>query len=324
MNVAAFMEGPFLRSVFFLFALGILIRIVLFLYATIQGAREKVYKYLYIPIMLARFLLPFHRAIKKRPAYSGLRYLFHACLIIVPIWSSGHIVMWEDSRLAWSWNALPDGWADGMTLILLILAAVFLLRRAFVPAVRRVSGPSDYLIILCTVLPFLTGIMLAHGNFSSGSFLEENLFTIHVLTGEATLLMVIFLFCRTRIYHQRCTGCAACEISCTAGALETVEKGSQRSFGYHPYQCISCGECVLTCPEDAVELRHKIDLKGLFQNQLKDHISVVEMKLCEKCGAPVAPMPQLEKIAGVIHNPICLCTKCKIDEYANTFYEKKA
>jgi NAD-dependent dihydropyrimidine dehydrogenase PreA subunit/nitrate reductase gamma subunit len=324
MDVAAFVEGPFLRFVFLLFALGILIRMVLFLYATIQGARDKEYKYLYTPIMLVRSLLPFHRAIKKRPAYSVLRYLFHACLIIVPIWYSSHIVMWEDSRLAWSWNALPDGLADGMTLILLILSAVFLLRRVFVPGARRVSGLSDYLIILCTVFPFLTGIMLAHGNFSSGSFLGENLFTIHVLTGEAMLLMVIFLFCRTRIYHQRCTGCAACEISCTAGALETSEKGSQRSFGYHPYQCISCGECVLTCPEDAVELRHQINLKGLFQNQLEDHIRVVEMKLCEKCGALIAPIPQLEKITSVIDNPICLCTKCKMDEYANTFYEKKA
>jgi NAD-dependent dihydropyrimidine dehydrogenase PreA subunit len=317
-------EGPLLRSVFFLFALGILIRVILFLYASIQGAKDKEYKYLYTPILFVRFLLPFHRAVKKRPAYSGLRYLFHACLIIVPIWYSAHVVMWEESGLAWSWNAMPDGWADGMTLILLILASVFLLRRIFVSGARQASGPLDYLIIMGTVLPFLTGIMLVHGNFSSESFLGENLLTIHVLAGEAMLLMVVFLFCRTRIDHQRCTGCAACEINCTAGALETSEKGSQRSFSYHPYQCISCGECVLTCPEDAVALRHQIDLKGLFRVHSKDHIRLVEMKLCEKCGTPVAPVPQLEKIAGVIHDPIRLCTRCKTDEYAKTFYERRA
>jgi len=44
----------------------------------------------------------------KKPIYAVVRYIFHICLIAVPVWLSGHIALWEESRFELNWRALPD------------------------------------------------------------------------------------------------------------------------------------------------------------------------------------------------------------------------
>jgi len=63
----------------------------------------------------------------KKPIYAVVRYIFHICLIAVPVWLAGHIALWEESRFELNWRALPDAWADWMTLLLLGLAIYFLI-----------------------------------------------------------------------------------------------------------------------------------------------------------------------------------------------------
>ena len=73
-----------------------------------------------------RFFIPFHKAVAKKPGYALLRYVFHLCLFVVPIWLGGHIVLWSESRFGWDWKSLPDSWADWMTLLVLAAALFFL------------------------------------------------------------------------------------------------------------------------------------------------------------------------------------------------------
>jgi len=322
MNFGSFVEGPLLWIVFLIFIIGILTRLAFFSAAIIGDSKNKEYRWPYVIASFLRSLVPFHMAATKRPIYAVLRYIFHACLIIVPIWYSGHISLWEESSLEWSWTPIPDVWADWMTNILAALILYFIIRCIFVSKVRRTSTGSDWVLIILTALPFITGAMLVNANFSPESFMGRNLFTIHVLTGEAMLIMVVFLFCRTRINDQICTGCAACEINCATEALDAYEKGNQRSFTYLPYQCICCGECVRTCPEDAVELRHKINVKEFFKFASREDIRSVELQLCQRCGTPFAPVPQVEKVAHLIHDGnILFCPNCKEDEYAETLHQ---
>jgi formate hydrogenlyase subunit 6/NADH:ubiquinone oxidoreductase subunit I len=323
MSLVYFIEGPLLWIAFSVFIFAIIFRVTVFTYTTIRKSGNRAHRGLYLLTTLLRSLLPFHIGAKKRPLYAAIRYIFHLSLFMLPIWYSGHISMWEMSRFELSWRAVPDALADWMTIIALALLVVFLIRRLLIPRIRRTSGVSDWALVILTALPFISGAMLVHANLPANSFIDHNIFTIHVLTGEIMLIMTAFLFCRIRMNDLICTGCAACEINCSTEALEAMEGEAERFFTYTPYQCIQCGECAGTCPDGAVELRHKISLRDLFKVKSRDEIRSVALYLCARCKKPFAPMPQVEKIADMITAfPVNLCNDCKEMEYAETLHAK--
>ena len=325
MTVYAFVEGPLLWIAFLALISGIGFRFSLFLYRIVKKDLPNNPKAGSTRTILGRALLPFHSAALKKPLFTALLYLFHGSLLIVPIWYSGHIVLWEESRLAWDWPAISDAWADGLTLLILGIFVFFALRRLTARDIRRSSTWTDVWIILLTALPFLTGYLLAHGELDHIPFFSENMVTIHILSGEAMILMIVFLFCRTHINALLCTGCAACGINCTTGALHAGDTNHQRTFSYVPSQCIQCGECVVTCPEKAVSLRHNISLKTFLQAASRKEIRSVELRRCEKCGVAVAPIIQLEKISGQLEEtPLQYCSQCKEEDIAEAFYRKAA
>ena len=321
MDFGSFVEGPILWIVFLIVIIGVITRVVLFFYAIIKSGEDKDLRWWYSIATFGRSFLPFHNAVTKRPIYAALRYIFHVCLIIVPVWLSGHITLWEESRFEWGWTALPDAWADWMTLLFLALAAYFLVRRIIVKDIRFSSSKSDFSLIVITALPFVTGYFLAHGTLDFIPFLGNNMWTIHVLSSEAMLVVVVLLFCRTRLNVEKCTGCASCELSCPTGTLESNDEGKLRVFTYSHYQCICCGECVNTCPEEAAELRHEISLGRFFQIVPKQEIQAVELRVCEGCGALFVPEPQLNKISQIITDDyLGFCPRCKKLNYAQSFY----
>jgi NAD-dependent dihydropyrimidine dehydrogenase PreA subunit/nitrate reductase gamma subunit len=322
MDFGSFLEGPLLWIVFLILIVGVLARLVIFFVEIIKNSSGNEFRLGYNLAILGRFFAPFHMAIPKRPLYAALRYIFHICMIVVPIWFSGHIMLWSFSRFEWEWNALPDIWVDWMTIILLGLAAYFLIRRIVFKDIRLSSSISDYVLIILTALPFITGYSLTHGFLEGVPFLGDNMWSIHVLSGEAMMLMVVFLFCRTMLNASRCTGCAACEINCPTGTLESSDEGKLRTFIYSHYQCICCGSCVSVCPEDASELRHEISLRRFFQIATKHEIRSVELKECERCGAFFAPEPQIDKVSQTITaDYLRFCPACRKTNLKDIYYK---
>ena len=194
MRLDLFVEGPLLRFAFAVFFVGVATRLVFFLRAILEGSRNQESGWRAILGSLGRSLFPFHSGVKKKPLYALLRYIFHTCLFVVPVFLFAHVVLWEESRFQWGWTTLPDTWADRLTLLLLVLCATFLVRRMVVSEVRRSSTPSDYLFIVLVSMPFLTGYLLSHGVPGSWPFLEKNMWTLHVLSGEILLVSAAFLF----------------------------------------------------------------------------------------------------------------------------------
>ena len=296
MDIVSFVEGSLLKIVFYTFCLGILLRLFFFILSIIKSSSDQQNKLAYIIKIFGRFLIPFHRAVPKKPVYSSLRYIFHICLFIVPIWLAGHISMWEDSDLGWSWSPIPDEWADIMTLLLLALAVIFILRHFLIRDIRLNSSISDYIIIIIAALPFATGYALTHGTLDNIPFFENNIWTIHIFTGELMIITAAFLFCRTRMNVLKCTGCASCVLTCPTGTLDSDDHEKLRVFNYNHYQCICCGSCVNSCPEDAAELRHEISFMNFFRIFAKQEIRAVEMESCRRCGKLFVPEPLMEKI----------------------------
>jgi len=267
-------------------------------------------------VSLTGILAPFHRAILAKPAYAALRYTFHACLFIIPIWFSGHIYLWEESRFEWYWSPLPDIWVDWMTLAVLGACAYLLVRR-IVRAKRLKTRPSDIILIVTAALPFLSGYLLTHGQLSDIPFFDSYLWYLHVFSAEIMLLMIVLLFCRTHLSKERCVGCAACVENCPTETLEFNDRGPDRLFKYSHFQCICCGNCVTVCPEQAAGLRHDLHPKHLFRIVSKTEIRRVEMKICKGCGVRFAPMPQIDKLyrkaqSGKIEiDTLDFCRRCK-------------
>ena len=199
MDFYSFVEGPLLWISFLTFIIGTLIRAVMFL-AVSRKMDKVIYQYFswkYVFATFGRWLLPLNKDVVKNPVFTILAYIFHICLIVVPIWLAGHISLWEESRLEWSWSPIPDSWADWMTLALLAIAIFFFLRRIISPGIRFISTFSDYLLILITALPFMTGYFLTHGTLDSLAFLGDNMQLIHMLSGELMLILIPL----TRLSH---------------------------------------------------------------------------------------------------------------------------
>jgi ferredoxin len=323
MDLFSIVEGPLLWIVSFVFLAGLLIRLSFFLRSIItHNSMNEAEGPIYIVSTLGRFFLPLHKAFTKKPFYTSLRYIFHGCLFIVPIWLSGHIVLWSESRFEWDWMALPDAWADWMTLTLLALAAYFLLRRLILKNHRQGASILDILLIVITALPFLTGYFLTHGTLESIAFVGDNMVIFHMLSGELMILMALFLFYKSRLNIQTCTGCAACVQNCPTETLEAIDKGNLRIFSYAHFQCICCGSCVSVCPEGAAELRHEINAKRLLPVFSKREIRSVELEACERCGAYFAPEPQMGKI-GLVFDSDCLkcCPNCRKTEIGERLHQ---
>jgi formate hydrogenlyase subunit 6/NADH:ubiquinone oxidoreductase subunit I len=158
----------------------------------------------------------------------------------------------------------------------------------------------------------MTGYFLAHGTLDRIPFFENNMWTIHIMSGELMILTAAFLFCRTRMNSLVCTGCASCVSSCPTNTLEYKEVGNQRIFNYSHYQCICCASCVNICPENAAELRHEISPIRFFQIFVKPEIRSVELESCVKCGALYVPEPLMVKIKKTFTNEyLDFCPECR-------------
>jgi formate hydrogenlyase subunit 6/NADH:ubiquinone oxidoreductase subunit I len=312
MDINSFVQGTLLKIALVIFVAVVIARMSVFVVSIIKSAIGNKSGLPYLLGVFARFLAPFHRAVAKNPLFSFLRYIFHACLFVVPIWYSGHISLWAESRLGWSWKSLPDKWADWMTLILLALTIFFVIRHFATKELRSRASGRDFVIIIMAALPFLTGYALTHGTVDSIPFFADNMWTIHILSGELMMIGAAFLLLRSRLDQNKCTGCASCVLACPTGTLESRDSGKLRIFSYSHYQCIACGSCVKTCPEGAAELRHEIGLKKLFNIFAKDDIRSVELESCTHCGKLFVPELLMEKIHRKFSDEyLTLCPDCR-------------
>jgi hypothetical protein len=102
MDFYSFVEGPLLWAISLIFIIGVLARLSFFFLSIIRSAKAKETRWTYDLAILGRFFGPFHMAALKKPVYAVLRYAFHICIVLVPVWLSGHITLWEESRFEWS------------------------------------------------------------------------------------------------------------------------------------------------------------------------------------------------------------------------------
>ncbi|MBW2107749.1 MAG: nitrate reductase [Deltaproteobacteria bacterium] len=190
-----FVRGPLAWLAFAVFVIGSLYKVI----STLRVAREKdiwVYEYtsLYYAIRsIVHWIVPFANInSRQRPIFTIVTFVFHICLLAVPIFLLAHVVLWDES-FSISWWTLPEGTADVLSLVVVACCGYFLWRRLTQAEVKFVTTASDYAILAVVVAPFVTGFLAYHQWLGYKFWL-----VLHILAGELWLVCIPF----TRLRHM--------------------------------------------------------------------------------------------------------------------------
>ncbi len=190
-----FVSGPLLWITVIVFIGGSIYKIYNMM-KLVQTKEKFIYTYMDLKLSLRSILhwiIPFGSTNwRAKPVLTIVTFVFHFCLIFMPIFISAHIILINE---AWgvSWISLPDGTADALTLVVLAALVFFLMRRLLAKEVRYLTTWSDFLIIAIVAAPFFTGFM-ADKQFGSYQFW----LILHMLAGEIMLIAIPF----TRLSHM--------------------------------------------------------------------------------------------------------------------------
>jgi nitrate reductase gamma subunit len=190
-----FLVGPFAWLTFGVFLAGCLYRLS---YTFILAARKERFIFTHWSLKygmrsILHWVIPFAAVnMRKHPLMTIVTFLFHVCLIVVPVFILPHLLLLEE---AWNirWWSLPELLGDAMTLIIIGCCLGFLVRRFVSPEVRFLSSFSDFLITAMVSAPFITGFMAYHQWLHYPWMLN-----LHIFSGELLLIFIPF----TRLSHM--------------------------------------------------------------------------------------------------------------------------
>lgn len=190
-----FVSGPLAWVAFVVFIAGSFYRLIDMIRLVVKKERF-IFSYMswkYSFRSMLKWIIPFgSEGWKHNPSLTIVTFVFHICLLVVPIFLLSHIILWDESWNV-SWWSLPDSLADVMCVVVIASCIFFLIRRITSPEVQYVTSYSDYVILAIVAAPFITGFLAYHQWF------EYQLFVIlHILSGEIMLMVIPF----TRLSHM--------------------------------------------------------------------------------------------------------------------------
>ncbi len=192
-----FARGPLFRLCFALMVLGLL-RVVI---NTLLGVKEayqrnpdKIVSWKEILSQTLGWMFPVGRLWKQRPIYSAASFLFHAGMIITPLFLASHVLMWRNA-VGFGWPALPQDVANWLALLVIFTGSGIFLGRALHSGARKLSKLQDYLWPLLIMTPFATGYIASNAVISPRTYQEMML--LHIYAGNLILLMIPF----TKLAH---------------------------------------------------------------------------------------------------------------------------
>lgn len=150
--------------------------------AGIKGALRSIYKW----------LIPFGTyGWRTQPVITIAFFGFHIAAVLLPFFLMGHGLFME-KKLGFRLFFLSQGAADFLAWTAVCSAGFLTLRRLLLPEVRIMTGLYDYLILLISVAPFITGLMARYQVGTYSFWLN-----MHIFCGEVLLIAIPF----TKLSH---------------------------------------------------------------------------------------------------------------------------
>lgn len=194
-TVYSFVTGPLAWIAFTVFIAGSIIRFAM-LYSLARKKDGMVFQYMNFKFALrsiVHWIIPFgSRNMRRHPAMTIVTFIFHICLILVPIFLFAHIVLWHESFNI-DWIALPNAAADVMTLLVVGSCIFFGARRIMLDEVKYLTTWMDFAILIVVAAPFITGFWVYHQWAGSATMT-----IVHIVSGELMLVIIPF----TKLFHM--------------------------------------------------------------------------------------------------------------------------
>lgn len=134
------------------------------------------------------------RAIRRELLFTATSVLFHAAILIVPVFLAGHVALWTRA-IGLTWPAIPNAVADVLTILAVVTAAALAGQRITARATRAITKPSDYALLAMLTLPFITGFLVMHPGLNPFGY--ESVLFLHVMSGN----LVFVLLPTTKLAH---------------------------------------------------------------------------------------------------------------------------
>lgn len=189
MELYDFLTGPAAWIAFIVFLGGMAIRVA-FLYG-LSKERDKVF-YNHASAewgfkSIIHWLIPLgSTSMRSQPVFSLVFYLFHVCLLAVPLFLFAHNMLWEEAFGISLWS-FSDATADTLAIVMMATVVFLFVRRLARPEVRILTTAWDYALLIVTLLPFLTGFLAYR---QVGPY--ETMMVLHVFFGEIMLVVIPF------------------------------------------------------------------------------------------------------------------------------------
>ena len=115
-----------------------------------------------------------------------LTVVYHAIIIAAIFFTQGHNVLLD---LSWgfSFPSIPEKTMDVLTIFVIVVSLYYLIRRALSAKMRFPLIFRDYLAILATAAPFITGFMAFHQWFDYRTVIIS-----HMISGQMMLIALLY------------------------------------------------------------------------------------------------------------------------------------
>jgi len=137
--------------------------------------------------------MPERSTLRRDPITYLAGYLFHIGFAVTLLLFAPHIQLFHN-LFGISWPALPSVVIDAVTVMTILTLLLVALRRWFNPVRRLLSGFDDWLSLLLTLLPLITGYITLHHLFADYAFW----LALHILSAELLLVLLPF----TKLLHM--------------------------------------------------------------------------------------------------------------------------
>lgn len=140
------------------------------------------------------WLIPVRRLWNCRPVYSTTSFLFHASLILTPLFLAAHNLLWKKA-LGYALPSLPQSLSNALAIILVVSAVGLFLGRVLQRGARSISTLQDFLWPIAIAIPFATGYLASNRVVSPHSY--QVLMLLHIYGSNLLMVMIPF----TKIAH---------------------------------------------------------------------------------------------------------------------------
>jgi nitrate reductase gamma subunit len=202
-----FIQGPLIWVAVVVFVVGVVFQVIQFF--TLTKRKEQVFFDLAIPTGDAKkkkhwwekywwqVIIEWFHSLRKtvwrtHTSVMVMTSLFHFFLVVTPFFVLGHNIL-LDQALGIRFLSVPEFMTDALTVVVFLCVAFFLYRRLFLARVRAITTGYDYLMLLVTLAPFLTGYFAYHQWFDYSTVIF-----LHILSGEVMLITIPF----TKLGHM--------------------------------------------------------------------------------------------------------------------------